>query len=228
MGLLANEVAEVRHFGTADGQAVNNFLYWRIKAGQSVPAGGVPLTDIITGVLVGWDANFTNQLHSSFTRVRTEALAISGREPAKQPSRYLWKPTYREKAENIVTSWTPSTRTGEALPLYNALGIRKVTNRPGKGFRGSMRLSPFLEVDNTYNDWTSTFKTTMSSAIDWLKNELTIGGILIEPVVLSKSLMLTVVTPTIVPADYAARIVSVGINPYVSSQVSRKKRLRFL
>lgn len=229
MGLLFQEVLEVAIHGAAGGQRIVNIFHLRIRSGESVPVDGLPLSTIEISMRADWLITIRTELSNQWVWQRNVLRTIDNRiprppaRPGARPRRYAFQNRYREVFEFAIPTETRGSRLGEALPTLSALGIRKVTNRAGRSYRGGMRVGPLLEEDTSFNLWTPTALARIQPIVNTMfTNPRVSGGVALEHVVFGAAAMWTSTASTIVPRDFTGLILSTPLKSTVTSQVSRK------
>lgn len=236
------EVLELEVKGIADNQEILNVMHYIVRS----IAGSPTLEDVVQGMVNLW-TTIVAELSDSYDFTQVLGRRVTGIDPSTVNHPF----TYDAQALSVLPSPVAGGVSGAALPTYVGASVRKVTSgvvnveyiSPGtpadpytgeKVFRGSMRLGPIPETYTEaadQNRLTAAASAAMLAVVEDLEGLASSSGggtntSVSEMVVASRFLN------QLGRADVALVRNVVGIqpvenliiNPFVGSQVSRKRR----
>lgn len=141
--------------------------------------------------------------------------------------------TYRNIAVvNGIPGLDRGQQSGETLPPFAPVSIRKITSRAGRSYRGGLRFGLVPESKQSNGALTSTYRTALQTEVDHLIDTLDTGASTrpdgdFKLQVFAHTVAFAAGTGTwtgAAAADYSATVVSVPVNPNVATQRSRKPK----
>jgi hypothetical protein len=226
MAILNTDVLEIIVDGSALAQQIVNVFHYR-----RVDPAGPELDDDLLPFLVGsfiatWRDNVLPHLSDfygvDFYRGRVLHDVVIQPLPTPHP---VISVSVAHDAPGVGAD--VGGRTGEAAPTFVAAGVRKLSDRAGRNFRGSYRLSPLTETQITNNTWLAgelapiqtgqqAFTTTVLLPATGIDNH--------ELVVFSRTLTLSEPVGFSDLRSHTAKVTGASVAALITSQVSRKAR----
>ena len=225
MPLTEMTLAEIRVLGVADGQAIVNTFYLGLNPPSGNPARSVTLTGLLASFATQWQTFALPQLSSSYSVQRYEARSIIGRLPPALPLFPRPRVSYDDFALQAgVLPADQGTVVGEVLPTYVAVSIQRRTNLVGRQNRGAFRLSPIVEADTTFNALTAGAVSDFQGVGTALGTATpAIGLFFYEFRIFRKTALLAATGTVLDMRTFSTKITSIIVNPFVGSQISRKR-----
>lgn len=220
-------IYEIAVLGEASGQAVNNVLHYDVLADTGVAPNTISMGDLAQGFRQQWIANITPRLSVNYRAFTYTVRELTGQAPSgKPPPAPPFDVVVGQIGEYTPTVSDAGARTGEALPTYCAASIRKHTGFGGREYRGSMRLGPISETDGENNSLTAAAHTAFVAAVNGLLTFTIVRGGNSQQYGLAVFQRTRVRAATIIPpiTTYSATVLSMTVNTFLGSQVSRKER----
>lgn|SRR5918998_185947 len=211
----------------ADNQPILNVFHYRDD--QGVPTASPGLAEDLLEIFQGrWQAAVIPVVHESY-RVSSYILqeftstVPSGNPPPLPPSELVAGFQVLRGGDLIADQ---GALTGEPLPTYVAVGVRKFTPVPTRRFRGSFRIGPILEADSAFN------ALTPAGVGRYLPVQFEPLRRIVPPAPADNAWEMIVFSETTAGlADptgdlrpFGAPVISFATNPFLTSQVSRKRR----
>lgn len=239
MPLPPNSHVEITVLAAASGQAVINVLNYKAHSGN---AGVATLAQLAAAFREEWKDNICPELHESYEVQAYLCRTISGMVflPPIIPGSPTSRPALRY-SEQVIVQGLAADVGGMATashPTFTAVSIQKVcgpVTTPAlvpltseKLIKGGMRLGPIAEAstDTTEgNALSSAFATEVLDALN-LISTLTAAGETFNLEVLSFYKDSVHRVDGALPTFARAGVTSFLVNPYASTQVTRKQRAR--
>lgn len=175
-------------------------------------------TDWLTNIIPLLSVNY------SYQTIRGRALTGTIANPTPPPPTQL---VVGEQFDLVLPAPISGTRVGDVLPTYAAVAAQKLSSRAGRNFRGGARFSTIREADTQANlletgaylalcvaNITAFYAATLS---------LNFGASIWEMAIFSRTLALAAPPPFSLLRDLTSKVVGAKVNPFISSQVSRKQ-----
>lgn len=223
MPFPASAILEIIVNGKASGQDIVNVFHYR----KVIPGGG----DIADTAFPDWAAAFATNwrtqvcvyLSNTYSVARYRLRTLQGVEavPVPPPPKRIEIGTTYDLVGLPADS---GALGGEVLPTFCAIGVRKITDRSGRSFRGGYRIGPFPEAETLSNFLQNAYLGTVQAG----QSEFVVDPIDAD---FGESLEMCVFARTLVLAEavgftnlrtHTAKVVGAEVNPWVTSQVSRK------
>lgn len=226
MAMLVNEVLQVSVLGRALGQAVINVFHYAAANPLTFPVPGADISEYANDFVASWRTNILPLLANAYKvevyQFRT-IISTTETDPGPPPLR---KVILGDAYDEAGTTADFGTQVGEVHATFVAVGVRKVTARAGRRYRGGFRGGPILEdsvnnnflIASEFASWVANaeaFRATLLQAGFGSASDLNLR-------VFSEADALTPVPPNTNLIDSTAVVNGVIINPFVTSQVSRK------
>lgn len=229
------DVLELAVKGIAEGQAVINVFHLITQSAPAAPNTG-DLNLVLTNFRAAWRLKMLALMPANYSVSEYAVTAIIGRDPnpTGQPNPIgRWTPYVLRFGNQLVLAGTNldvGTRLDQPLPTLTAASVRWVSQLRFRWSRSGSRFFSGGENDTTNNAWndTATFKTKMA---DWITTHLAgyisdAGGDVVKPCVFGRTTYLRAAPGVVNPWTYTSYLANGILSPYVSSQVSRKQRVR--
>lgn len=240
---------EFRIKAEAENQSVQNTFHYRA---QAAAAGLVTLEDLAIAFQDLWDGTVCPLLHTSYKVVAYEVLHVSGAQflpytgppipPAPPVVNGPTRLAYDELHTEPPTALSHGGKATDSSPTFVALGIRKscgVVRDPDGTFQvnggllsGSMRLGPIVEADTSATN-PNELEPAALAAAGAIEAALASFGadagnalMVMEVISLIRGGLYRLTgggLPTFATAD----VLGLLVNKMITSQVSRKARLRY-
>lgn len=227
-----NYVQEVSFHAKYDGQDIVNVCHFGPPAAGGWPDPANPPTSLqlLNALIVRWTNTWEALQSSLMAYGRVECRQVNGWfSPFGLPD--TGHPMYN--AVDVAVWPGFGDIVADSLPSFAAVTMRKNTNRPGRSFRGSMRIGGVPEVDTLATNGSFLAPAPLGLwqvAADAFRAliTLTVGppdNVVILNVFGFRAMV--VATPTFsgtpqVTNPWADPVTSSLVNPYLGSQVSRK------
>ena len=226
--MKANQLYEMIVFGENDGQAMNNVLHYVTTEDIELPPGTFPLMqDALQEFQEQWREGMLQVMAASTNVLAYELREIVGIDPnnAQRP-----QPIYGLQDVREGTAEDVGVKIGNPMATFNAVNYRKVGALRKKWFRGSLRVGPPTETDTDADDG-NTFdqqaQVIHDAAGDVIGQHLSPGAFLGPNMFFSiYSRTQHLIDGGDDPTQYTTTVVNMVASPFVSSQVSRKRRFR--
>lgn len=221
-----NAVYEVTVRGSANNQAILNVFHYQVEEPLSDPGANGTEENFLAEVKEAWDATVLPKLWVGYGVESYNLKRITGTEPVPPPGtgNRLIVP-FQFAIPGTIDEL--GTRTGEPLPTYSAVGYRKRTPNPSRNGRGAFRLGPVMEEDTTGGNALNAGAVALFSpaSLEPLRRVLiTIAASFpMEMVVFSETLAL--LTPNTTPRLFAFEVQTIQLNPFITTQNTRKQRV---
>jgi len=231
MGITAvGDVVEVRMMGRdlESTQEIDNRVHLRATA---IAGGGASLSDLIDRMQLKWRSYPLPNLNSRYRVVEYRAYKIASAVPLTPTpfTPHPFKVIYGEQyiRPGIIPDDVGGT-SGDALPDYVAVSVKKVAANPSKFYRGGMRLGLISEADTV----AAGQSLTLTSYAAWVAAMT--GYFLnftastapnsadMEYCVFSGTSLAWFEAPGAPPVNATSPMVNAVVHPLVGSQVSRK------
>lgn len=224
VNLAVGQLWECRVRGVADGQAVENVLHYRIRE----IVGGAPTSQqLVNAFATEWDGNIHPLLHESYAAKLYEArkvLSVTGTWPNQKVNFDYYA---------FLVANDPGLDTNDAAPGFVAASARKIVAAGTPRVSGGIRLGPIAEnktkPDPDGNSLTDAFAADVLASLNTMKVlEMVVG---VDEAFVDLAILETARNKAIKPYDPVTSVHVVdawAVSPYVSSQISRKKRNRAL
>lgn len=229
--IVSGGLYEIRVIGTQQGQAAINIFHF--KEGEfNDPSEADTIQAGLTAFRAKWRLNILPKVSDSYAVFQYEIQSIlDNRTPRAVPGP-------NDELYNIVYGSQfilggEAADVGEiataALPTCVAAGIRKVAATTERWGRGSWRLCGLVEADTeavTCDQLTALRKASiLANATAML--QVTVGEtpMSLDMVVFGKTTWLKQANPSTPRDNYVSVVDSVVVNPFVTTQVSRKRRI---
>lgn len=216
--------------GQAEGQAVIHVEDWALAA-RVLPAAAQPVDlEVIRDTVVGeWNNSIIPLLPDNYQMSEVHVIALGGPLNALGPGPGGTTPL----GETILSIQSTGGRAvvGDALPTHDAFSVRKLTSRVGRRFKGGWRLFGVLEGDTDNNQVTAGRRSAVETGINAYYTPIIAdySGVGVEPlypVVFSVAQALEGGGADEPWPEASAIVAGVICNPYVSTQLSRKQRIK--
>lgn len=237
MAISKSQIVEVLVKGEDRAQAVLNVLHYRIPS-SSPDATTIILQDFVNALKTNLKAWSQVLMPNTYTVNSVEAFAITGRTPNPHwpspghPSVLPYNLVVGEQAFAAGPGWT-GTRVGATLTSFTAYGVRHITVDRARKFRGSARWDIGTENDTDGNKWEAAFNTEVVTTQDYMNSLVNVNftsgvdpALMVMCVFARRSFLKAANAPVPAVRDYSSEVQSILTNIYVTSQVSRKQRLR--
>jgi hypothetical protein len=225
MPMGINSVAQITVFGSQSNQMIMNVFHYRRIAGQPGDVSDGDLTDALNFFVTRWRAMIlqTNAVSYTVQLYRMSIIAGVITNPNPPPVNMFQIDTQLDVAG---TSEDLGGLPGETLATFTAAGVRKLTDRAGRHYRGSFRLTPQTENDVAGNGFGPAFTTTAQTAVNTFVQAILVStfGADLEMCVFARTLALRAIPPFTEMRAFTAKVLSAKLNTLITSQVSRKER----
>lgn len=224
--------------GESKGQAVLNVLHYKVDDIEQ-DTDQTTIQAVVDEFAIRHKAWALPLACSTYTVLEYYGVVVTGREPNPhwlppgKPGQYPFRLTFGEQYVNQTAGWT-GTRVGNPLPTFNALAIRHIAEEKRPWTRGGARWFVGVEADTNSNEWEAAFLTEAQITQDYVGQLRTFdappGGDIVNVTMCTfgkTSYLQAPNSPVPQLGDYLSELSSVALNKYVSSQVSRKQRVRF-
>jgi hypothetical protein len=222
-----NSVIEIVVNGKSNsGQNVLNVFHYRQSDTAVVAYDNDDVVQALNDFNANWISDALPILSVDYTYqfIRGRALTGTIANPTPPPANVI---VVGEQADFVLPAPNPGLRAGEPLPSYSAIGIQKLSSRAGRNFRGGFRMGTIASADVESNLLEPTVYlplviSEMSSFVAATLN-LNFGANLWEMCIFSRTLALAAPPPFTLLRDLTAKVLGAKVNPFISSQVSRKQ-----
>lgn len=231
-----NDVVEVVVKGQAENQAVLNVFRFVTKFGPSAPNTGDLIT-LLSNFRTLWRAQVIPLATGNYSVVTYDAQVITGRiaNPAPQPNPIGgWTPNVLVYGAQQVLAGTGSDvglyGVSGVLATFEAAAVRWIPSERKRWARSGTRFYVGNESDTTTNTWNNGagFTTAIAALITAFVGGITMNGAGDKAVLAAfgKRTFLKAPAGSLAPWTMTRVITNGLLNPFVSSQVSRKQRLK--
>lgn len=227
MAFLADNIAEFTVKGKASGQDILNVVHYRVANPGAFPPGGLDISAVLDDFITAWRLACLPGVSNTYTveSYLVQALVSTSTNPGPPPF------TQIDIGDQFLLAGVPAIDVGaltaDPMPSFNAVGVRKFSDRAGRNFRGGLRIGPITDIQADGNQLTA--PTVIGFADRWTtfhETNLPFPTLEeLEPAVFSRTLALSRPVPNITLRVDSARWVASLINSFVTSQVSRKQSL---
>lgn len=213
---------------SASGQNVVNVFHYRRPDPASFEFQNSHLQEAVEDFNAIWIQRAIPLLHQdySYQQIMGKALIGTIANPNPPPATVL------DVGEQFVfahTSPQQGARTGQVLPSYCAVGVQKLSSRAGRNFRGGFRLGTIREADKVGNEVEAgvylPLVVTNMQAFVIAPLTVSFDSDPWEMCVFSRTLALAAPPPFTLLKDLTAKVTGAKVNPFMTSQVSRKQSL---
>lgn len=221
-------ILEVTVFGRSDtGQAILNVFHYRQSTDDPVNYPDTEVNTFTDSFAVLWRANILPILCVDYLveQWRGRSLTDVATNPTPPP------PTVITVGAQAVTIGAPTDRGAtpiEVQTTFDAIGAQKLSSRAGRNFRGSSRIGTISSSNVNGNSLEATYLTTVRTNTNTLFTTtipLGIGADLWEMAVFSRTLTLAEAPGYSDLKAHSSKVLGSRVNPFVTSQVSRKQSL---
>ena len=227
MPFSEQSIIELVVFGkSASGQNVFNVLHYRQSDTTPTAYDNDDLQTACDALNTIWVTNVLPIVAEDYTYqvIRGRALTGTIANPTPPPPTQF---VVGEQFDFVLGVPNGGQRVGPRLPSFGAIGVQKSSDRAGRNFRGGMRLGTLTEADTTANQIGPgaylTLVQTNTQALVTSTLSLNFGASLWEMAIFSRTLALAAPPPFGLLRDVSAKATGAKVNPFVSSQVSRKQ-----
>lgn len=228
MGMTGSQILEIVVQGVESNQAINNVFHFK-QDPSNAPGTLLDLTQALTAFQNRWQAKIIPNATQQYSVYLYQASVITGRQlsPTRPGVNIL---TYGEQAIVMGGAGDVGALLTDPGPSFEAAGVRWVAQNRGRAFRGGSRLRIGVENQASENKWLALALASLQLAANGL---LTPYVAAIGPPAVGfdigtfgrQSFLKAPGNPVLL--DYFSAWTSAIVNPYVTSQVSRKQRQRF-
>jgi len=219
-------IIEITTFGrSTTGQSILNVFHYRQVTTDPQTYENDDLAEAVNDFAGFWRSRILPFLNS-LTKVekwRGRALTGTIANPSPPPPTQL---VVGEQVEKLGEPTDLGGVVGEEMVTFSAFGAQKLSSRAGRNFRGSARFGTISEVDVSGNTVPALTLATVQTNTDlFFKDKLTIffGPIEWEMCIFSRTLALAAPPPFTDLRALTAIVLGSKVNPFVTSQVSRKQ-----
>jgi len=226
--LLSTAVYKFSVDGIAKNQAIQNVLYY--VASTSTPPLAKNTDQAMAALITNWQTNVLPLLSSEYTVARYRLDTIIGKVATKIVNGVqLYKDSKSEILEVAGTGIDIGGKAGVIVPTFDAVGVRKRTLRPGKSYRGSMRLGPIVVADVEEQIYAPAALTTAQTKMTAFRADLTVdtGPDKMTLVVFGRKDFYGAGPGVTNPELYTAAVDTLTVKSLLTSQVSRKEKNTF-
>lgn len=222
-----NSVLEFIVFGkSASGQNVFNVLHYRQVDTAATDYDLEDLENACGELNTRWVGDVLPIVSVDYTyqTIRGRALTGTIANPTPPPPTQF---VVGEQFDFVLGVPNGGARAGEPLPSFAAVGAQKSSSRAGRNFRGGARFGTIADPDVSNNSLETVvylpLVTTRLQALFTATLSLNLGASLWEMAIFSRTLALAAPPPFNLLRDLTAKVTGAKINPFISSQVTRKQ-----
>lgn len=224
MAVTVNQIVEIVVAGRSQSQQILNVFHYRTQNPVTFPPAGATIGNLASPFRDLWRANVLPRLSDLYVVEVYRLRSLTGTvvaDPGPPPVNQL---VQGDAFDLAGTGLDTGSITGEILPTFNAVGVRKVTDRAGRRFRGGARFSSIPEANQANNFLLATEVTAWTTAAFNLFTTAIDSGFLevFEMCVFSKTSALEATAPQTDLRQYTADVTNAIVNAFMTSQVSRK------
>jgi len=222
-----NKVYEVVVRGRVDGQNVLNILHYQTDEPLGQITGDDTLENFSTRLSGVW-GNAILPYVSDRYEVEEWLLSEISKTMAGNPNPSFISHIVYEHQISVLGSFADAGEVaGECLPSYAAVGFRKVTAMRGRGKRGSIRIGGIPEDYTTLNSLNATGQAAfLVSHLDPLLDiQISAPGSVHMKLCIFQKTAAQRSAGTINLRPFTERVTNFILNPLITSQVSRKRRV---
>lgn len=213
---------------SATGQDITNVFHYRNKLAEPGTFTNLALRLMVDQFQLDWREKILPLLNQDYKVVLFRARAITGvvTNPTPPPTNAITVGEQYDKPGDVLDV---GGKVGVLGPTFNAFGVQKLSDRAGKNFRGSFRLGTINEIDVTGNLLTAPVKAALDTAtLNFVSDELPSTPppeVFWRMCVFSRTLLMAAPAPYTDVRALTANITGSRVNPYITSQTSRKQSL---
>jgi hypothetical protein len=227
MAQLSNEfVYEVIARGTANSQAILNVFHYVTEDDLPVVEPGATEENFLQQFATNWIASVYPKLWDGYsqdqwTLRRLNSIAAN---PTPPPPGMVTSDFQFAVAASVLDG---GDRAGEPLPTYAAVGYRKRTNNPSRNGRGAFRLGPVMEEDTTGGNALNLGAVALfnPTTLENLRRVLITGAGNFPMAMAVFSETLAVQNVGVRPRNFAFQVQTIQLNPFITTQNTRKQRV---
>lgn len=222
----------------SQGQAILNVLHYKVDDIEQ-DTDAVSVKDAVDEFAVRHKAWMIQLVPNTYNVLEYFGVIITGREgnpnwlPPGRPGQYPFRLTYGEQYLNNTAGWT-GERVGTPLPTFNAMAVRHIAEERRPWTRGGARWFIGCEADTNSNRWEDAFLVEAQTTRDYIGQLRTFdappGGDVTQLTMCTfgkTTYLKQPANPVPLLENFMSELGSVAFNKFVSSQVSRKQRVRF-
>lgn len=229
--IVEDGLYEIRVIGTMQGQAAINIFHY--KEGEfNNPSEGDTLESALLAFRAKWRTYVLMNVADDYTVYQYEIQSIlDNRTPrdAPGPNDELYNIVYGNQAILAGTGSDIGDDATPPLPTCVAAGFRKVASSTARWARGSFRLCGLLESDtvSAFPDQLTDLRRLNLAAALTNMLQVTVGEtpMSLDMVVFGRTTWLKQANPSTPRDNYVSLVNSLILNPFVTTQVSRKRRV---
>lgn len=211
---------------SASGQNVVNVFHYRQTDTAVTVYDNEDLGELVGAFNANWigEALDVLSVDYSYQTIRGRALTGTIANPTPPPATVI---QVGEQFDFVLGAPNPGLRPGEVEPSFSAVGVQKLSSRAGRNFRGGWRWGTVAEQDVVANNLEVNVylplvvANAQSFAISTISTNF--GASIWEMCVFSRTLALAAPPPFTNLRDLTAKVLGAKVNPFISSQVSRKQ-----
>lgn len=211
---------------SASGQNIVNVFHYRQTDTTPTVYDNADLQELVTDFNALWLAQALPVLSAdySYQLIRARALTGTIANPTPPPATVL---VVGEQFDFTLAAPNPGLRVGEPEPSFSAVGVQKLSSRAGRNFRGGWRWGTIAETDVVANVLETAIYlplvTTNAQAFATATIDTNFGASVWEMAIFSRTLALAAPPPFGLLRDLTSKVLGGKVNPFISSQVSRKQ-----
>lgn len=213
---------------SATGQDITNVFHYRNRLAEPGTFTNLALRLMVDQFQLDWREKILPVLSNDYKVVLFRARSINGvvTNPTPPPTNKLDIGEQYDKPADVLDV---GTKAGIVAATFTAFGVQKLTDRAGKNFRGSFRLGTITETDFGGNTIFAGPKGVLDTAtLNFVQDQLPSTPppeVFWEMCVLSRTLLMAAPAPYTDVRALTANITGTRVNPFVTSQTSRKQSL---
>lgn len=213
---------------SATGQDITNVFHYRNRLAEPGTFTNQALRLMVEQFQLDWREKICPLLSNDYKVILFRGRAITGVvvNPTPPPANML---TIGEQFDLPGDVLDVGAKAGIVAATFTAFGVQKLTDRAGKNFRGSFRLGTITETDFGGNTVFGAAKTALDTNTllfvqDFLPSTPP-PEVFWEMCVLSRTLLMAAPPPYTDVRALTADVTGTRVNPFVTSQTSRKQSL---
>ena len=213
---------------SATGQDITNVFHYRNKLAEPASFTNLALRLMVDQFQLDWREKILPLLSSDYKVIVFRSRAISGviTNPTPPPTNML---QITEQYDKNGDALDVGGKGGILAATFTAFGVQKLTDRAGKNFRGSFRLGTIVEGDFGGNSIIGATKAALDTNTLLFVQDLLPATpppeVFYEMCVLSRTLLMAAPAPFTDVRALTANVTGTRVNPFVTSQTSRKQSL---
>ena len=223
--MLVNEVLEITVKGKAFAQDILNVVHYRSATPLTFIDNELDILVYLNQFALLWRSTVLPSVSDAYSVESYVAQVLIGTivNPTPPP------PNQIAIGDQRIRVGVPPNDTGQRtldpLPTFNAVGVRKFSDRAGRSFRGGLRIGPITEVQTTANSLTAPELIDFAAKWTAFKDTFleTAPTNTLEAAVFSPTRALAAPAPNLNLRSDTAKWVASLINSFITSQVSRKQ-----